>query len=411
MDFYGSTERIYISHDKGVTRIDFNGTNETVVGDVGQWTQTVPKPMCQFLGNLYVGHGTKLAEINSGATVSTYSKLSPTFPTDTQVRDIKLSIDGNYVQMVVSGAALGDITSISVDTSVLVPTDSFLFRWNGTDAGYTSSTAFPGIILTANSLFGDSEYTFGYDQLANAVYNPTRKFLTALPNVLSDSPLPNGLVSIGNLIQWGGVLNFAGNTYATLLAYGSLSDYDIERGFWCTVFEQATGDETDVVRMPFQSLVSNLAIAGLYTGYAGGIYGNSKIYYSTLETSSAPTTRYKLYKWTPFPTGAGEAAFGLFQTQNQLFSKKVIVQEVRIYGRPWVADNEFTVDLVGADDTPISGSSKTFTAGTNLTIGEDFAWYKPTCEPVYSLGLRITNLGSANFVISKVEIDYTEGGK
>jgi len=35
IDFFGSTERIYIGHDKGVTRIDFNGTNETFVGVLG----------------------------------------------------------------------------------------------------------------------------------------------------------------------------------------------------------------------------------------------------------------------------------------------------------------------------------------------------------------------------------------
>lgn len=35
IDFYGATNRIYIGHDKGVTRIDFDGTNETFVGVLG----------------------------------------------------------------------------------------------------------------------------------------------------------------------------------------------------------------------------------------------------------------------------------------------------------------------------------------------------------------------------------------
>src|SRR3990167_1806935 len=124
---------MYISHDKGVTRLDFDGTNETVVGVEASWTQNVPKPMQQFLGNLYVGHGVKLAEIASGGTVNTYSKLSPEFPIRVELRDMKLTIDGNYLQMVATEPALSDITSTTPDISLTSPSNSFVFKWNGID--------------------------------------------------------------------------------------------------------------------------------------------------------------------------------------------------------------------------------------------------------------------------------------
>jgi hypothetical protein len=98
----------------------------------------------------------------------------------------------------------------------------------------------------------------------------------------------------------------------------------------------------------------------------------------------------------------------------------VAIKEVRVYGEPWVANNSFTIDLIGSNSgrsgaqgntTPISGASKTFTAGTNLTIGDDFAWYTPQSAPTYAIGLAITNLGTANHVINKVEIDYVMAGK
>src|SRR3990167_5586172 len=77
IDFYGTTERIFIGHDKGVSRIDFDGTNETFVGTLGSYTQNVPRPFKQFLGNIYFGNGDNIGEIIAGATVSTYTKLSP----------------------------------------------------------------------------------------------------------------------------------------------------------------------------------------------------------------------------------------------------------------------------------------------------------------------------------------------
>ena len=74
-------------------------------------------------------------------------------------------------------------------------------------------------------------------------------------------------------------------------------------------------------------------------------------------------------------------------------------------------DPFFTVDLIGSSGGVIAGSSKTFTVGSTLTSGTDFAWYTPEPAPTYALGLRITNAGSANNVITKVEIDVSEGGK
>ena len=84
---------------------------------------------------------------------------------------------------------------------------------------------------------------------------------------------------------------------------------------------------------------------------------------------------------------------------------------MRVYFEPCVANNAFTFELIGSDNGVISGTSKTFTTGTNITAGDDYAWYAPEMEPTYSLGVRITNTGSKNMVISKVEIDFTDGGK
>ena len=78
-----------------------------------------------------------------------------------------------------------------------------------------------------------------------------------------------------------------------------------------------------------------------------------------------------------------------------------------MYGEPWVANNSFTIALIGSDGGVITGSSQTFTP----TAGDDFVWYAPAIKPTYALGIRITNAGTANHVITKIECDYSEGGK
>ncbi len=409
IDFFGSTERIYIGHDKGVTRIDFDGTNETFVGILASWTQTVPRPLKQFVGKLYIGNGKNLAEIDSTATVTTYTKLTPSFPDNTQVRDLDVSPDGNYMQAVVSRLALFDITSAAQDTTSTANSESFIFKWNGTDLGYTSFTTFPTFSLTANTMFQNYQYTFGYDQNGGAVFNPSEKVIS-LQEVVS--PLPNAISSNGNIVTWMTPVYFGGFMEAELFYFGT-GDFEIGLGLWDMFFQVATGTETDVIRVPCQIPVSNFGIGSSSNGYTDNVFSTSKIYFSTIETSDAPTTKYKLYKWSPQSSSfaAGSAMVdAVYQTQTQIFSKKVKVSQVRVYGEPWVAGNAFTIDLIGSAGTPIWGGSKTFTAGSNLTIGDDFAWYTPDMAPTYAIAISIVNAGEVNHIISKIEIDYSEIG-
>jgi hypothetical protein len=175
----------------------------------------------------------------------------------------------------------------------------------------------------------------------------------------------------------------------------------------------ATSPETDIIQVPCQIPVSNFGQGASSNGYPDNIFSTAKVYFSTLETSSGPTTAYRFFKWSPVnvvgiqSTPATEA---IYDTQTQVFSKKVQIKEVRVYGEPWVAGNAFTIDILGSADV-ITGASKAFVAGTNLTIGDDFAWYTPQSAPTYCVGLRISNTGTTNHTITKVEIDIDDGGK
>lgn len=410
IDFFGATERIYIGHDKGVTRIDFDGTNETAIS--GTWVQTVPRPLKQFVGKLYIGNGSNIAEIDSTGTVTSSTKLSPGFPDNTQTRDIDLSPDGNYLEMVVSRLPLYDITSASQETTSVASSESYNFKWNGVDVGYTTFDTYPSFSLGTNTMFQNFQYFFGSDQYGAALFNGNEKILS-LQEV--QPPLPNSIASNGNLITWISPLYFNGVLEADILYWGNI-DFEVGYpGYWDVFFYNATAPETDIVATPFMLPVSNFGLGASSNNYTDNVFGTSKLYFSSLETSSGPTTAYRFYKWDASPSltvPSGTPFVGAYyETQTQMFSKKITLKEVRVYGEPWESGTSFSIDLLGSSGSAISGGSKTFTAGTNMTTGDDFAWYTPDCAPTYCVGLGITNQGDINHVINKVEVDYTVGGK
>lgn len=413
IDFYGSTERIYIGHDKGVTRIDFNGANETAIS--GTWTQNVPRPLKQFVGKLYIGNGTNIAEIDSTATQTSAAKLSPAFPDNTNVRDMDVSPDGTYLQIVVSRLTLSDQTSTTQDTISSANADSFIFSWNGTDTGYTAFKTFPSFSLGANTMFQNYQYVFGYDQFGAAVYNPSEKIIWISE---AKSPSPNAVVNLSNMVAFGSPLYYLGVLELDFIAWGSF-DFEVGQplGFWDLFFMVATSPETDILRLPYVMSVSNTILGASSNGYTDNIAGTSKLYFSTLETSSAPSTAYRFYKWNintlnTFSAQEGDTLVdAVYQTQTQLFSKKVTIKEVRVYGEPWVAGNSFQIDLIGSSGSVMTNGSKTFSIGSGLTAGDDFAWWVPDVAPTYAVGLMIINKGTTNHTITKVEIDYSIGGK
>lgn len=407
MDFFGATERIYIGSDIGVTRIDFAGTNETFVGALGSWTQLVPRPLKQFVGKLYVGNGSNLAEIDSTATVTTYAKLSPGFPTNSQVRDLDTSSDGVYLESVVSLQALGDITATTPDTSSTANSVSYIIKWNGTDTGFTTFETFPGFSLTANTVGGNRQFTFGNDLAGHCIFNPTEKILSPL---FAQAPLPNAVNMNANIVGWSVPEFVQGFTKASLFLYGPL-DQEYSNTSWYRQFQMAaSGTETNVIKMPFGLIVSNFSIGPASNGYAGGVYSTSNFYFSTLETSPSPTTDYKLYYFNTVSTGTG-TPIGVYETQSQVFSNKQTVSEYRVYTKPLIAGNSFKVDLIGSDGNPITNGTTTFTVGTNCSVGDDRVRFNPTISPTYIIGCRISTLGTTNQTIVKVEIDHERAGK
>lgn len=412
IQFFGATEKLYIGCDQGVTSLTYDGNTEAFIGTLGSYTQNVPRPSANFGGKLYFGNGTNLLEIDSTATVTSYAKLSPAFPVGTVVRDIDVSPDGTYLQTVVTRVTPPDQTVATQDTSSLSSGDSYLIYWNGTDAGYTAYNPFNAYSITTNISFGPYSYTMGYDLGGAAIYTGGNKIIS-LPD--SISPSFGAMFSTGNLVGFASPESNTEFLQGAIMTYGAY-DREIPEGIYRFLRLTAGTPQTDVIQMPVCAIVSNLFYGSSSAGYTGDQVGSAKLYFSTLETSGAPTTAYKLYKFTTVPTGVGNAIAGVYETQNQLFSKKVKLGEVRLYTEPLAEGVSFKIDLIGSSGEPITGATKTITVGSeagvdNASPGQDYVWYTPVCEPTYAIGLRITNIGDVNWVLNKAEIDYYEGGK
>lgn len=404
LDFFGATEQVYIGHNAGVLKVNFDGSGETSIA--GTWDTDEPRFMQQFLGKEYVSNGRNILEIASTGLTTNSARLSPGLPQSLQVQDLDLSPDGTYLTFIGSPALTTSTTLSNQNISFVPKIESYIFKWNGIDAGYTALDRYSGAVAS-NIIFGRNQNVFGNDFLGTELYNPTEKILS-LPYVTP--PLPNAISNNGNLLIFTTTEFSGGVLKASTFAYGAL-DAEVGPGLFRLFRQSASDTETDVLRVPMAIPVSNQLYTGSQEAYTNEIAGDAKLYYSTLEKKSGGTDKNRFYKFHLVPTGSGTAMAGVYETQTQLFSKKVRVSEVRIYGEPWVANNSFTIELIGSSGGVISGSSKTFTAGSNLTVGDDFAWYSPDMAPTYAIGVRITNAGSVNHVITKIEIDTEPAGK
>lgn len=416
LDFFqGASEKIWIGHDQGVTKINFDGTGEALVGTTSPatWISNVPRQSVQFVGALFFTNGSNLAKIDSTEAVSTYTAISPGFPSNSQARDLDLTADGRYIVSTITRNPIGDVTSVTPDSSSIASTPSLLAYWNGTDIAASSSTSFPSFMVTAYHTFGSYEYLFGY-QIGGAFLASPRQ--TILVDEFTNPPLPNALASSGDFLGWMTTKfnTVTGHTQAVLSLYGTL-EQAIPIGQYRQLLLSSTLTNGDIIRVPFVSTVSSWANAGSSTGYTTApfqLYGTGKTYFSTLEYDGN-TTSYNFYRYKNVVDFLDGTNTGIYETQHQPMPKRVKPIEVRVYFEPNGASSSavsFKIDLIGISGAVLTGGTYTFSSSNQITATADTASYPCSVGPTAYLGLRITNVGSVTPFIHKVEIDYTSYG-
>lgn len=415
LDYYLS--RLYFTSDNSINSATLAGASPTsVFGSGSSVVGGVYHGLVQFVGNLYFGNGNNIGEITSGGIITTGTKLSPGLPVGMIVRDLDVTPDGIYMIITASYVYPDRMdTPTSGGRVQSYASESYKFYWNGTDVGVTSFEALPSFPATNLTTFLDKQFTFNQDTFGTALFEGSQKLLT-LPNNLT--PMPNGSAPNGTFLTWVSPEG-TGNpnasdpsyleTYTSLYYYGQL-DQENSPGLWRMMRKLPTTNSV-AYRAPNNQLVNSFSLN------LAQVSGWGKHYISVWEyNTGSSTSNYHFFRFLLQPTALTTPVNGVYQTQTQLFSKRVGLTQIRVYTEPTVANNSFELEIIGSDGTIVDNGTfdYAYTAGTDVTKLQgslERINFNPNTKTLYAIGIRIINIGSANMTIKKIELDIAQEGK
>ena len=422
----------YIGQDSGVTTLPVSsiGGAQTIISN-GLLGGTLSSggfgyhPLKKFQGLIRIGNANTIATIGGGGTiVSNYvasirgitnspSDLQTILPIDSQIQDIDVSIDGNYLLIATSNVDNNQPSFIGDDVTLAAANDSVLYGWNGADTNITTETTMPSISLTSLQTYLGNNLFFSEDGFGASATDGINKILT-LPG--NKSPSANATAVNGNFLTWTSVEGVGGNSsYVSLYYFGGL-DQENPPGLY-RLMRQGS-NSAFVYSAPLNVLVDNYFSTVTQNPNANLVrVGYGKHYFSLLAPSfSGGTSSPFLYRFLVNSTGTGTPQSGVYETQTQLFSMKITVKQIRVYTEPTVSGNGFQMNFVGSDGSQITNGQFTYSysAGTDITQLQgslERIDFNPSMKDTFALGTRLTNTGSTNMTIKKVEIDYAFSGK
>lgn len=422
MEFFGNTEKIYVASDTQINSINFDGSADTLVTNKNYVSSVGGHVLKPFIGDLIFGNGNTIGAIDSTGTVvssvigtgqgNLYSEFNPPLPVSNKVHDIDDSPEGNYVYVTASQINNEPIGNFDT-TNPAASSEAYIYRWNGIDDAVTGLNKVPSYAVTALQTYLNSNMFFSHDAFGASLFDGTSK-LISLPN--NRSPLPNSVLINGNFISWIAPEIVGGNEMSGSLYYFGALDQENPSGLYRVMRYAAVAANGFIYQTPVNILTNNKTSSLNITRSSILTVGYGKHYFSTWETSDNVQTTYKLFRFLVTPTGTGTPQEGVYETQTQIFSKKIDIKQIRIYTEPTVANNGFQIDIIGNDGSIMTNGTfnYTFVAGsdeTRLQGSLERINFNPTCDSLYGFGIRITNTGTTNMCVKKIEIDWTESGK
>lgn len=418
MDFFGATEKIYIGQDDRVNSVNFDGSGEATVGGTSSIIGNSARPLAQFIGKLIFGNQSNIGVIDSTGTISSYARLSPGLPSETYITDLDISPDGNYLYITSSGTPNENLTTVSSDRQAAAASNGNIFYWNGVDDAATAEKTIPSYAVTALHTYLGNNVLFANDSFGAGLNDTTQKMIS-LPN--NKSSLPNANIANGNFLTWvNPEVNAAGNAMNASLYYFGNLDNENPSGLWRVMRYSTSLNGGFVYQTPLNIMTNNQYMTVNNAITAITTLGYGKHYFSVFAVNPSNTSpssvTAKLFRFLITPSGSGTPQLGVYETQTQLFSKRIGITQIRVYTEPTIAGNGFQLDMVGSDGNIITNGTfnYTFAAGTNeqqLQGSFERINFSPSTRTLYSLGIRITNTGSTNMTIKKIEIDYTQEGQ
>lgn len=435
MEFFGNTEKIYIGSDGQVNSINFDGSADAVVGNSANYAANVYRPLKPFAGKLVFGNGPTIGVIDATGTVTSsvigvssavgniYSQLNPALGVEMRVRDLDVSPDNTYLLITASNTDYENISTLTTPNMVnTVPAQGMVAGWNGVDLAVTTAQNLPQNFVTALQTYLTSNMFFVADTFGAGLANGAIKILT-LPN--NKAPFPNATGVNGNFLFWSAPERtpYAPSVstptlFNSMFYYGQL-DQETPVGLWRVMKTQGQLFGGGVVQIPV-NLLASLSYSDMDTTQASVISaGYGTHYFSTLDASNNAIQSGSVMTLNRInipSTGTGNAGSGSYETQNQLFSKRIAVSEIRVYCDPTQASQRFQIEVIGGDGNVVDNGTFTYNFGditdpaTGSTAVERIN-FNCSMKTLYSCGLRISNLGTKNMKIKKIEVDYSEEGK
>lgn len=411
----------YIGNDTQVNRISTDGSGDAVVGSAGDYNASVFRPLQKFLGYVAFGNKTNIGLIDSTNTVISsvvagkYQQLNPSLPPDVFVTDMDVSPDGNYLLITTSGVPNEQIGTITGDRQSASASNGNVFKWNGVDAAVTAATQIPSFAVTALQTALDKSMFFSNDTFGASLSDGATKLLT-MPN--NKSPFSNTTLMNGNFISWISPEVAPDNStiYASMYYYGNL-DTENPKGLY-RMFRYATALANGFVYNVPTNILTNNKFSTVNNSVSSVVtMGYGKHYFSTYEVNPghSATDKLTLQRFIVTSTGTGTPQAGVYETQNELFSKRISIAEIRIYCEPTVTGNGYQLDVIGSDGNPVANGTFTYTFGlvdpTFNTTALERINHNTNMKDLYSFGIRITNTGTTNMIISKIEVDWSYSGK
>lgn len=444
MAFWGTNEKLYLGGDTRIVATGsvggladlfiFDGAS-SVIGNTSFMVPDTPHPLKQFAGKLVFGNGPSvgLIDVNGIPTSSVftvasiygnqYSELFPPLPNGQNVRDLDVSIEGNYLNISATDVDTEVMTLTGFDSQYAAPGNGGIYSWNGIDRGITTSLTVPAGTATALQVYLQHNILFLNDTFGSAVSDGINKKLT-LPR--NKSPYPNATSANGNFLTWMCPENTVdGQRVGSLYYFGSL-DEENPHGLYRLLRFSAPIQGGFVYQVPYNQVVSNSYYSiwpPPLSDPSSRVVSYGKHYFSTSNRSSVVSNSSMMggnslmvFRVTSDPSLPLPPQLGVYETQTQLFSKRIGVTQVRVYCEPTVAGNAFQLDLIGADGSVIPDGSYMYFYGDILdpqsgTAAVERINFPGNIKTQYALGVRLTNTGTTNMTIKKVEIDLTEEGK
>ncbi len=323
------------------------------------------RSLVQFNGLLYatnsdasVTYANNIAEISLGGNVTTYAKLSPSLPVGSYIRDLDITPDFTY--MLISASFTGSELLAPVnDGGNTGSSSSDLYKWNGTDTGVTTGQALPSFSVTALNSFSDQQMMFMYDTFGASLYNSGKKVLTMRNN---KSPVPAAVCSTGNFVTWISpdvYLNLDTSAYSmfgSLYYYGNL-DTGSPTGLW-RMFRQSSSSGGVIYQTPYNQFTTNRYLSVDTTPTIQADSNGVHMFSFTDYSGSGGSTTPNLWLFYAAPPDINNnPVLGVYETQNQLFSKRISLIEIRVYTEPTITGNGFQLDIIGGDGKVVSNGT------------------------------------------------------